>query len=82
MEKKSAVSIFNTNLFNWFLFFAVPVATMFKFHVMFICGDEIAILGRKYGLPATWNKSTIRKVWYKTSLLETMERQIYEDTRA
>lgn len=60
-------------LFNLFLYAAVPVATGFKFHVMNIGRGRIAIVGNRTGLPAVWDKNSIRKHWYDTEYLKQCE---------
>ena len=61
-------------IFNIFLFVAVPIATGGNFHVMFIGNFDVAIIGRKTGLPACWSEEANRKYWHNTKRLFVLER--------
>lgn len=56
-------------LFNLFLRIAVPVVTGFRFHVIGIGGENIAIIGNRTGLPAVWGQDSIHKHWWDTEYL-------------
>lgn len=60
-------------LFNLFLRIAVPVVTGFRFHVIGIGGENIAIIGNRTGLPAVWGRNTLREHWYDTEYLKRCE---------
>lgn len=60
-------------MFNLFLFVAVPIVTGFAFYVMFIGKRDIAIIGKRTGLPAVWDKSAIKKYWHNVPKLKQFE---------
>lgn len=60
-------------MFNLFLFVAVPVVTGFAFYVMFIGKRDIAIIGKRTGLPAVWDKRAVKKYWHNTQKLKQFE---------
>lgn len=58
---------------NFFLWIAVPVISFGKFYCTDIGGDNIAIIGRRTGLPAIWERKYLLKHWWDVKHLVQCE---------
>ena len=58
---------------NILLAVAVPAISFGKFYCTDIGGDDIAIIGRRTGLPAIWDRKYLLKHWWDVKHLEQCE---------
>lgn len=58
---------------NFLLWVAVPVISLGKFYCIGIGDSDIAIIGRRTGLPAVWDRKNIMKNWYRVKVLKQWE---------